>query len=125
MPYIKTTINYLHSQNVPKVFVLGLKNQHPDGIKFLFKHVFTRNNHKIRTLPHKNVAIINHHIKKVQAEFEYFDLLDLFCNDSGCKRITEDGYLVIFDGTHLTPYGAQLLGERVHQTEWFQSLLHK
>jgi hypothetical protein len=123
VPYIETTVNYLKSRGIPKVFVLGLKNQYPDGIKFLIQHVFTRHNHDIRTPPHRNVATINRRIKVLDADFEYFSLLDMFCNESGCQRITKEGYLIIFDGSHLTPYGAKLLGKNLSQALWFQSLL--
>jgi SGNH domain-containing protein len=121
--YIETTVDYLNSRGIPKVFVLGLKNQYPDGIKFLVKHVFTRHNYKIRTPPHRNVAAIDRRIKALHAEFEYFTLLDSFCNESGCQRITKDGYLIIFDGSHLTPHGAKLLGKNLHQTDWYNSIL--
>ena len=123
VPYIKSTVDYLHAQGVENVYVLGLKNQYPDGIKFLVKHVFAPNNHKIRTPPHENVAIINNRIKNLNAEFEYFSLLEGFCNESGCQRITKEGYLIIFDGSHLTPHGAKMLGKNLGQTEWFKSLL--
>ncbi len=123
VPYIKSTVEYLHSKGVDNVFVLGLKNQYPDGIKFLVKHVFTYNNYKIRTPPHENVGIINNRIKNLNAEFEYFSLLEGFCNEFGCQRITAEGYLVIFDGSHLTPHGAKMLGKDLGQTDWFKNLL--
>ena len=124
VPYIGTTVNYLKSLPVSKVLVLGLKNQHPDGLKFLAKHVFTPENHKIRTFPHENVQVMNPEIQMLDADFEYFDLLENFCNETGCQRITREGHLIIFDGSHLTPYGAKLIGKNLKHTDWYQSILH-
>jgi hypothetical protein len=49
--------------------------------------------------------------------------LPMLCDEKGCQRITENGDLIIFDGTHLTPAGTKFIGEKIPSQDWYQELI--
>ena len=105
--------------------VLGLKDQQSNGIWFLNKHSFSAQIHKIRTPLNAHAESVNQRLKKSANDYYYFDLVDLFCNQQGCQRVTEDGYVIIFDGSHLSENGAEFVAKNLSQTDWYKSLLSR
>jgi len=122
--HIENTAAYLKSIGVPKVWVQGVKNQQSDGIAFLAKHSFSPRLHKIRTPVNPQTTVMNNQLQRRAKDYAYFDLLNQFCNELGCQRVTSEGYLIIFDGAHMTPQGASLVGNKLQHEPWFQSMLN-
>ncbi|RBP51112.1 acyltransferase family protein [Arenicella xantha] len=122
---IPGTVAHLKTLSDAKVMVLGLKVQRDNGIVFLSKHAFSPQVHTLRTLPHPKTVEINDVLKSQANDYIYFDLLDGFCNEQGCQRVTKDGYAIIFDESHLSENGAKLLAQNIHTTDWFKHLLER
>jgi len=123
---ISLSVDHLKNLTSANILVLGLKNQISNGIQFQNKHAFSPNAHTLRTPPHPKVDIINQLLKDSAKDYTYFDLLDLFCDEQGCQRITKEGYAIIFDGSHLSENGAEFLANGVKESAWLKSLLeHK
>lgn len=120
--YVQSTVAYLNQTSNAKVMVLGLKNQTSDGIWFLHKHSLSPSIHKLRTPMHPQAAAMNQKLRSNQSGYTYFDLLDRFCNHDGCQRVTEKGYVIVFDQAHLSQQGARFIGQRVAATSWFKLL---
>jgi peptidoglycan/LPS O-acetylase OafA/YrhL len=119
---IKSTIDWLNQMGVSQVFVQGLKIHNVDGIAFFAKQAFQVNNHQIRVEMNPVSRARNTQLNAIDAEFTYFDFLPILCDERGCQRITEDGDLIIFDGTHLTPAGARFIGKQIGTQAWYQQL---
>lgn len=117
---IKNTVDRLRQMGVPRVFLQGLKVHQVDGIAFFAKKAFQMNNHKIKVKMNPVGLIRNKQLKAIDADFTYFDFLPILCDKEGCQRITKDGDLIIFDGTHLTPAGAKFIGSRIPEQSWYQ-----
>lgn len=124
LPRLTDTINYLNEQHGKRIFVLGSKTQKINGMYFLSKHVFDRNNHLIRAPYHPRTKVINTKLQKLEADYEYFDLLDLFCNIEGCQLVADNGELLIFDNSHMTIPGAKIVGAKFIDTNWFKKLVN-
>ena len=120
---IASTIEALNKTTDAKVLLSGLKSQTSNGIHFLTKHAFSAQNHKIRTPPHPNTLAMNRAMQQIKGDFIYFDLMDQFCDPAGCQRVTDDGYLIIFDESHLSPYGAKFVGSGVSEAPWFTQIV--
>ena len=120
---IKDTIEQLKQKGVSKVFVQGLKVHLVDGIAFFAKKAFQNNNHQIRVKMNPVGVEQNHQLKRIEGDYQYFDFLPMLCDDKGCQRITEDGDLIIFDGTHLTPAGTKFIGEKIPSQDWYKELI--
>lgn len=122
LKYIPSTVEYLQTLTQAKVKVLGLKVQQSDGIRFLSKHAFTPQVDKLRTPLNPKARRINQILKRQASNYDYFDLLDLFCNKQGCQRITKDRYAIIFDGTHFSEHGAHFVAGKLKNQPWFSEL---
>jgi len=122
LKYVPSTVAHLKTVSDAKIMVLGLNVQQSNGILFLSKHAFSPQIDKLRTPPHPQAIAFNNILKRYADDYYYFDLLDLFCNDDGCQRVTKDGYVVIFDESHLSEKGASFVAKRVKQRAWFQEL---
>lgn len=120
--YVKSTTKFLAENSPAKVMVLGLKNQTSDGIWFLNKHSLAANIHKIRTPMHPQAATLNQKLRSHQDDYIYFDLLGQFCGIEGCQRVTEEGYVIVFDQAHLSEQGARFIGKRAKNASWFKLL---
>ncbi|MFT4630197.1 MAG: peptidoglycan/LPS O-acetylase OafA/YrhL [Dinoroseobacter sp.] len=120
---IKNTVAQLKRKGVPRVFVQGLKVHLVDGIAFFAKNAFENNNHHIRVQMNPVSLSQNHQLNKIEGDFQYFDFLPMLCDEKGCQRITENGDLIIFDGTHLTPAGTKFIGEKIPSQDWYQELI--
>jgi len=123
LSYLNTTAAYLKDQTNARIKVLGLNVQSNNGIWFVSKHAFSPQADALRTPPHPNTAVINTQLQTQASIYDYFDLLDLFCNASGCQRVTEEGYAIIFDDSHFSENGAKLLAQRMKETDWYKELL--
>jgi hypothetical protein len=120
---IKETVEQLKRKGVPRVFVQGLKVHLVDGIAFFAKNAFENNNHNIRVQMNPVSLSQNHQLNRIEGDFQYFDFLPMLCDAKGCQRITENGDLIIFDGTHLTPAGTKFIGEKIPSQDWYQELI--
>jgi len=123
LKFVPSTVAYLKTLTTAKIMVLGLKVQQNNGIWFLSKHAFSPQVHQLRTPPHPQALTINNVLKKKAVEYEYFDLLDLFCNASGCQRVTKEGYVIIFDDSHLSENGAKYLARKIGNKNWYSNFL--
>lgn len=121
--YISSTVSHLKSLSKAKVKVLGLKVQQNNGIRFLSKHAFKPRVDELRTPPHPNALGINKVLKGRAKNYDYFDMLSLFCDTSGCQRVTKDGYVIVFDATHFSEKGAHFAAQKLKEQAWYQQLL--
>lgn len=122
LKYIPSTVEYLQTLTAAKVKVLGLKVQQSDGIRFLSKHAFSPQVDKLRTPLNPKARRINQILKRQASNYDYFDLLGLFCNEQGCQRITKERYAIIFDGTHFSEHGARFVAAKLKYQPWFSEL---
>ena len=123
--YIASSVSHLKALTDANIMVVGLKVQINNGIWFVSKNAFKPNVHKLRTPPHPKALKLNRKLKEQAADYAYFDLLDLFCNEQGCQRVTKEGYAIVFDDSHLSESGAKFLAQNMRQQEWFNSLLNR
>jgi len=125
LKHLPSTVTHLRSLTNAELFILGSKVQFGNGIRYLSKNAFLPNIHKLRVRPHPNTIKLNRQLRAQAQEqdYEYFDLLNLFCNKAGCQRITKDGYAIVFDETHLSENGAKFLAKNMRETEWFKRLV--
>ena len=120
--YIQSTVEYINSVSDARLMVLGLKNQTSDGIWFLNKHSLSPGIDKIRTPMDPHAATINQKLRSRQNGYIYFDLLPHFCDGQGCQRVTEDGYVIVFDQAHLSEQGARFIGQQAGGASWYKLL---
>ncbi len=120
---IKDTVEQLKRRGVSRVFVQGLKVHLVDGVAFFAKNAFEKNSHQIRVMMNPVSLHQNHQLKRIEGEFTYFDFLPMLCDEKDCQRITENGDLIIFDGTHLTPVGNKFIGAKIPSQDWYQELI--
>lgn len=122
---LRNGANYLKSLGVDHVLLLGQKDQQSNGMAFLAKYAFSPDLVQIRTPVHPSADHINKLLQRdtQAAGYEYFNLLAQFCNADGCRRVTENGDLIIFDGTHMTQAGARYVGEQITEQAWFKRIL--
>jgi len=114
---------FLKQSGAKQVLVLGQKDQQSDGMAFLAKMAFTPNLHRIRTPLNANAEVINGMLaKRAKDNYQYLDLVNQFCDQQGCQRVTDDGHLIIFDGTHLSQQGAKFIGQKLIRDPWFKEL---
>lgn len=119
---IGSTVNLLKRKGVPQVAIVGRKDQSMNGVKYIAKYAFRKTSHNIRTPMHNKTEKINKKIKQVKSDFLFIDLLNCFCNDDGCQRVTDNGYLIIYDNSHLSPEGAKHIGSNATRSQWMASL---
>lgn len=116
---------FLKESGAKEVLILGQKDQQSDGMAFLAKMALKPNLHKIRTPLNANAKEINSLLLRYAKDYRYVDLVSQFCSAQGCQRVTDDGYLIIFDGNHLSQQGAKFIGQRLLQDSWFKRLTEK
>jgi len=119
---IGSTVKFLKDKGVSQVAVVGNKTLSMSGVNFLAKYSLRKTIHKIRTPVTKMTKRLNKKIKGLNSDFLFINLLDAFCNETGCTRTSNNGYLIIYDYSHLTPYGARYIGHKVTRSEWMNSL---
>jgi peptidoglycan/LPS O-acetylase OafA/YrhL len=120
---IDSTVQFLKSKGVPQVAVVGRKDQSVNGVKFNAQFAFRRSAHRLRTLVGKAAERKNAKIAGLESDFIFINLLEHFCDDTGCQRVTDEGYLIIYDKTHLSPMGARMIGLRATESAWMKALL--
>ena len=113
---------FLKKSGAKQVLILGQKDQQSNGMAFFARMAFKPNLHKIKTPLNDNAQRINASLEKYAKDYQYVDLVSQFCSEQGCQRVTEDGHLIIFDGTHLSQQGAKFIGERLLKDTWFKKL---
>jgi peptidoglycan/LPS O-acetylase OafA/YrhL len=121
--YLGSTIKFLNQNYEAKIFVSGLKDQESNGMYFFSKNVYVPQIDKLRTAVHPNVEHINNALQKMPGDFVFFSLLDQFCNKQGCQRVTEDRRVIIFDQSHMSPAGAEFVGQNLARTPWAKELV--
>lgn len=122
---IQPTVDYIRANTDAEVMVLGVKVQISNGIWFLTKHSFSAQVHQMRTPLHPNTANINHLLRTAGDNYDYFDLTQLFCNQEGCLRVTPEGYVIIFDDSHLSEKGAEFIARGIESASWYPRLVQK
>lgn len=120
--FIDSTVQYLKSKGVSQVAIVGAKNQTMDGVKFNAKYAFHKSIHNIRTPVNKIAIERNIKIKKCKSDFLFINLLDYFCTDNQCQRVTNQGHIIIYDTSHLSPEGAKYIAARASSSIWLSSL---
>ena len=121
--YVDSTVSYLKSISEAQLLVSGLKNQINNGIWFLSKNAFARDVDKLRTPLDQQSAKVNERLLQAAVDYRYFDLVNGFCNAQGCQRVTEDGYVIVFDQSHLSEKGAKHVASNIAQEAWLKALL--
>ena len=121
--YLDSTINYIQSVSDAKILVSGLKNQVNNGMWFLSKNAFARDIDKLRTPLDPQSAKVNARLVQAADDYEYFDLTQSFCNKQGCQRVTAEGYVIIFDQSHFSEKGAELVAANISASAWLKDLL--
>ena len=120
--HIGKTVAYLKELDVPNVMVLGQKQQAFDGIHLLGSYPLALLK-SLRLEPNPKTLSLNNQLKQQVGDFVYFDLLDQFCNESGCRQATDEGYVIVFDRIHMTPEGSAYVGRNFKQLPWFKKIL--
>jgi len=121
--FIERTVAALNAVGKNNIFVQGPKDQNIPGTLFLAQNIFKPDIYKLRTPISDKTKIMAHALRESESNFSYFDLLEHFCDSSGCQRVTKEGYLITFDSSHLTAQGAQFVGRNLSDTQWFSKLV--
>lgn len=122
LEYLEGTVRYLKGRGVRRVGVVGGKMQTVDGVKFIAQYALRGSSHRKRTPLNTENGAINERIRRAASEFVFVDLLELFCDDAGCQRVTEDGHLIVYDRNHFSPHGAAFVGKKARGTTWLPAL---
>ncbi len=122
---INSTVKYLKGRGGQQIAVVGRKDQSVNGIKFNAKFAYRKSAHRLRTPVAKSAKKYNAEIDQLSEDFLFVDVLDSFCDENGYQRVTDQGYLIIYDNNHLSPRGAKFIGDQVKESPWMNSLLHK
>lgn len=120
---VKQTVTKLNADFDAQIFVAGLKDQATNGVYFLSKNIYQPQMDKLRTPLPANVIHMNRALKGLEGDYIYFTLLDQFCDEQGCQRVTTEKRVIIFDQSHLSPAGAQFVGDKLRSANWLQTLL--
>lgn len=122
LPYLDSTAEFLQGLGVKNVMVLGQKVQQFHGVKLLSGYSLQiLKQMRVPLDPH--VAVNNQNIRDARKAYHYFDLTDQFCNQLGCRQMTDEGFLIVYDIAHLTPEGAAYVGRNFVQQAWFKKIL--
>jgi len=72
-----------------------------------------------RTKPRASYIETNSMMREIAGE-DYLDFYDLLCSrDRGCPLSTPDGFLISYDGSHLTEEGAKFVGSKLNNSTNF------
>lgn len=125
VPYIDETVEYLHNIGVKKVGVVGSVFQRMSGIQLIGKLAKRSDASNFKNflveIP-KSTLSMNSAIQKLNQDFIFVNLLDLFCYQGKCSNFTDDGDLIIYDYGHMTPIGAKFLGEKLINNNYFDGV---
>lgn len=110
----------LKETGVKNIIVIGNKNFGNINIQ-KYMNLKVSDRIKIRN------TVTNKHIKLNQLMRstirDFYDVQKSFClNETSCQVFTSDGKLISYDGGHLTPEGAKILGQKLLEHELFISL---
>ena len=119
---IAGTVAYIKKKGVKRVAVIGLKQQSVDGVKFIARQALRTQSIELGSSMENHSTVINAKIQNIEADFLYIDLLNYFCDDSTCRRLTDNGELIIYDKSHFSPHGARYIGLKAHGAEWMMAL---
>lgn len=120
---IDENVDFLRNKGVRQVGVVAMKQLAMDGVKFIARYGLRSSTQSVHTAVNGETVNINRKLRELKSDFLLVNLMDVFCDDSGCKRLTEDGHLIIFDTAHLSPWGAKYIGQKSMGSEWMQALL--
>jgi len=121
--HIGKTVKYLKDLGVKNVMILGQKQQAFDGTHLLGTYPLALLK-RLRLPPNPKTTQLNNLLKQHEQNYRYFDLLDQFCDDAGCRQSTDEGYVIVFDRIHMTPEGSAYVGRNFKQLDWFQEILN-
>ena len=115
LPFIKETIANIHSLSDVVVRIFATKGF--GDISFKDYMVSQNKDGKILILPvDPNVSLVNIKLKELVGNDNFIDVQQIMCGSQViCQNITDDALLISYDGSHLTPAGAQLLGQKLSQ----------
>jgi len=101
-----------------KVWLLGSKKSNFEYDEFY--KIYGDNPHpsNINAMPKDDTLYINTRIEKI-AESRFLNVVDLICKEGGCPIIDKNGNHIFYDGFHLTPFGAEKLGNQLFERNIF------
>lgn len=107
---LKNTIKFLVKQN-KKVIVVGKKILNAEGLTVYAKHSKNISDASLKLSGES--FLINSQIAKIDADFLFINIADYFCKGDDCKVANDNGYVYVYDSTHLTPKGAETIGNKL------------
>ena len=113
VPYIQSTINAIKVLTDAEIFIVGKKTIGANATMQLINNSIRDN---VPISSHQPILEqtrqLNSEIKNIVSSSNFIDIFNDICpTNTDCKKITEEGQLVIYDSLHLTPYGAKMLAE--------------
>jgi hypothetical protein len=114
---MKSISNRLKSIGVGRIIFLGPLPQWENSLPNIFSRQLwlNKNQRSFIGLNKKIIELNNLLLSQVGKEsIEYVDLINFFCNDSGCLTYLSDDFresMITFDYGHLTPYSSKFLAK--------------
>ena len=113
-PFLVETADGIRKLSSAPIILVGPKDFGNIDIRHLLR-LSADERTAYRTKNNPKIYKLNQDFIKIKG-ITYIDILSTLCDPNGrCPQVTESGWLISQDGGHLTPAGAQLLGDRLHQ----------
>jgi len=114
-PFLVETADGIRTLSSAHIILVGPKNFGNVDIRHLLRLAVDKRT-AYRTKNNPKISKLNQELSKI-SDVTYVDILSTLCDPNGrCPQVTENGRLISQDGGHLTPAGAQLLGDRLDET---------
>lgn len=121
-PFVFETVDRIRALSSASIVLVGPKQFGGVDVRALLQMtVEERVNH--RNVTEAEILLLNSQLRRIE-HATYVDIIGALCDHEGnCPQVTESGRLISQDGSHLTPAGALLLGDRLEQEMDLSKLL--
>ena len=114
IPFIPKSIMNTESFSGKKIKVFGRKNFGQYKFSTLLGLTNSQRISEIGRINEESIEV-NLMLQNILSPYVFVDTQKILCgsNNNICRIFTDDGYLISFDGEHLTKYGAKYFGDKL------------
>lgn len=110
--YLPQSIRNLQADYGEKFLVFGTKGVGSINLRSIMEQSQVTSLEEVRQRPRSDKVETNERMREAEYRAVFVDLFEYLCEPNySCPIVTIDGALISFDGGHLTPSGARLLGQ--------------
>jgi peptidoglycan/LPS O-acetylase OafA/YrhL len=115
IPFIGDAVTALLTRGVRTVAVIGRKSQGYSGVDVILQYGIGNGADRFSAQHRNKIAwSANAEIEALPRRFIWVDPMSQICSTpDACQVFDDAGNILFFDGSHLTPAGAKLLGQRL------------